>query len=82
MGNVYRDRITGFEGVAQAITVWSSGNVTVSLEPTKLEENGAAVKPHGFDVHRLEQVAEQEIPVSEESVARAGGPQNDPRQAM
>lgn len=82
MGNIYKDRITGFEGVAQAITIWSSGNVTVSLEPTKLDENGSAVKPYGFDVHRLKKVAEQEIPVSQESVADAGGSQNDPCQAM
>lgn len=82
MGNIYKDRITGFEGVAQAITVWSSGNVTISLESTKLEEDGKAVKPQGFDIHRLEQVAEKEIPVSAESVANAGGPQDDPQQAM
>ena len=82
MGNRYKDRVTGFEGVAQAITIWSSGNVTVSIEPTELNDDGKPIDAQGFDAHRLEQVAEQEIPVTEESQATTGGPQNDPCQAM
>jgi len=82
MPNLYRDRITGFEGIAQAITTWSSGNVTISLEPTKVEKDGKAVDSQGFDIFRIEEVAKQEIQVSEESVATSGGPQDDPSQAM
>ena len=82
MGNLYRDTVTGFEGVAQAVTEWSSGNVTISIEPTKLEEDGKPVPAQGFDVHRLTEVTKKEIPVSEESVAKTGGPQRDPVQAM
>jgi hypothetical protein len=82
MGNRYRDGISGFEGVAQAITVWSSGNVTISVEPTELKEDGKTIPSQGFDAHRLNEVSEEEIPVSAESEATTGGPQNDPVQAM
>jgi len=81
LGNKVKDSLTGFQGVAIAKTVWSSGAVTISVEPTKLQENGQPIDSQAFDVYRLEIVSEPAIPVSRESEATTGGPQNDPCQA-
>ena len=83
LGQIVRDQLTGFEGVATARTVWSSGNVTISVEPKKMKD-GKPLSSEAFDVHRLEIVTpEPEIPVSAEAVPNApGGPHDDPVQAM
>lgn len=81
LGNKVHDNLTGFEGVAVAKTIWSSGAVTISVEPTELQENGQPITSQAFDVHRLEIISEPVIPVSQESEASTGGPQNDPSQA-
>jgi len=81
LGNKVRDTLSGYEGMAVAKTVWASGNVTISVEPTELQENGQPIASQAFDVHRLVITSEPAIPVSEESEAPTGGPQNDPCQA-
>lgn len=80
LGNKVKDRITGFTGVAVGITNWSSGNVTVTIEPTMLKD-GKPVDSCGFDVHRVELMEETKPPVAKENTSTTGGPQRDPRQA-
>lgn len=40
-GDLVRDRITGFSGVAVAKTVWINGCVRWTVQPTKLSKDGA-----------------------------------------
>ncbi len=83
LGQMVKDQLTGFTGMATAKTVWSSGNVTISVEPKELKD-GKPISSEAFDVHRLEIVTpEPEIPVSSNAdPSKPGGPQNDPKQAM
>ena len=55
MGLVYRDRVTGFVGVAIGRTVWLSGSPTISLQAPALA-NGKVPASVGFDEPRLELV--------------------------
>ena len=82
LGQLVRDTVTGFEGKAIARTIWSSGNYTVTVESMELDKDGKPIGSEGFDLHRLEIVdVEAVVPVSAESEAISGGPQDDPCQA-
>ena len=36
LGKVYRDKVSGYRGVAVAITKWQCGSVRITLQPNKL----------------------------------------------
>ena len=55
LGDVLRDTITGFTGVAVAKTEWLNGCWRVSLQPKELRE-GKPIDHIGFDVEQLELV--------------------------
>lgn len=77
LGDIVRDTVTGFTGMAVASTVWASGVLTISIEPNTLHA-GEPVKPHTFDIQRVELVQPAAPPVSRSSSATSGGPQADP----
>lgn len=77
LGNKVKDKVTGFTGIAVAKTIWSSGNVTIQIEPTTLEK-GEPVPSHAFEYARIEKIEDTKPPVSAQSSATSGGPQNDP----
>lgn len=77
LGSRVKDRVTGFEGLAVARTVWVSGNITIGIEPTTLQE-GKPVEAHSFEHQRVELLEEKAPPVSKQNSAVSGGPQNDP----
>jgi hypothetical protein len=39
LGSAVRDKITGLEGVATAVTVWLTGCTRYAVQPRKLEKN-------------------------------------------
>jgi hypothetical protein len=52
-GRVYRDKVSGFSGVAVAITKWQYGCVRVSLQP-KVGDDGKLNSSETFDEGSLE----------------------------
>ena len=69
-GNVYRDKITGFEGVAVAITKWQYGCIRVALRPL-VDDKGDLRDEEWFDEESIEGI---------ESVEHAtGGPTPRPK---
>jgi hypothetical protein len=54
-GKKYRDRNTGFEGVAVAITKWQFGCIRIALQP-KVKEDGTLLEASWFDEESLEGV--------------------------
>lgn len=80
LGNKVKDKITGFQGVAVAKTIWSSGSVTLSIEPTELHDR-KPIEAQAFDSHRVQLLEETSPPVSKSHSAVSGGPQNDPKHA-
>jgi hypothetical protein len=74
LGDVVRDRISGFEGTIVAITEWLNGCRRITIQPSSLFE-GKPVDSHTFD-------AEQIVKVStgpELSETRKGGPSISPQ---
>lgn len=53
LGDVLKDTITGFKGVAIASTNWLNGCVRVTLQPQELKD-GKPIEAQTFDVEQLE----------------------------
>lgn len=77
LGSRVKDKLTGFEGLANARTNWMSGNVTINIEPTVMFE-GKPVTALSFEAPRVQLIEEIAPPISKDNSARSGGPQNDP----
>lgn len=75
LGDHVRDTYTGFEGIAAAITTWTSGRVTIGIEPTSLKDDGSMKDAAYVDFQRVEVVAPDKPEVAEGSTAPTGGPQ-------
>lgn len=73
LGDVARDRVTGFEGVVIANTQWLNGCDRLSLQPRKLVK-GKPVDTMVFDRPQLERVSQQVLKASR----KTGGPQANP----
>lgn len=53
VGQVLKDKITGFTGVAVAKTEWLNGCVRMTLQPREMRE-GKPIDSQTFDVEQLE----------------------------
>ena len=70
LGDEYTDKITGFTGVATAITFWLHACERVALQAKKLKEDGTVAKAEWFDVPGVEHVETKATP----KVTKTGGP--------
>lgn len=52
LGDVAKDRITGFKGVVISITKWMNGCVRLQLQPQELRE-GKPIETQSFDVEQI-----------------------------
>lgn len=77
LGNLVRDIISGFSGVATARTEWMYGCSRICIEPQHLHE-GKPIEAQWFDEQRVVLVEERAPEVSPASKAKTGGPQRDP----
>lgn len=69
MGDTYRDKQTGVQGIATAVTFFQHACVRVDLEVV----NNGDIKLYGFDAPRLEHVSSASEPPKTER-AKTGGP--------
>lgn len=61
-GDLVRDRITGFSGIAVAKTVWINGCVRWTVQPTTLTKEGAQKPTECFDDEQVAVVRKAVVP--------------------
>ena len=74
LGNIVRDKYTGFEGVVEGITFWLHGCARICVRPPGLTADGAMKKSSDFDDQRLDIIRENGILVSDAALPANGGP--------
>lgn len=62
LGNLVRDRITGFVGVSIARTMWRNNMDRILIQPRGLNDEGQTVKSQSFDVCDVELVEKMSLP--------------------
>ena len=70
LGDIARDKITGFEGVVIANTQWLNGCDRLSLKPRKMKK-GVTLNSEVFDRPQLELVSKQVL----KAARKTGGDQ-------
>ena len=76
LGKMVEDKITGFKGIATAITHWLNGCTRISVQPRELFE-GKPVKEDWFDDTQLILLSDGLHEENGEGKV-VGGPQRDP----
>lgn len=72
LGDLVRDRITGFKGIATGTTIWLNKCQRFAVQPQKLEA-GKVVEAQWFDAEQLEVVKAAVYVVQKE---KTGGPRD------
>lgn len=78
LGDLARDRISGFEGVVIARTEWLRQCDRYTLAPTKLDEKGRPQDPATFDEGDIEVIEEDYLGDAPEERPTNGGPRPEP----
>jgi hypothetical protein len=77
-GDTVRDTITGFTGVAVAITTWLNGCTRITVQSKSLHE-GKPIEPQTFDTEQMEVIAAPRIASSANARDdKPGGPRPEP----
>jgi hypothetical protein len=74
VGDIVRDRITGFEGVVAVRTRWLSGCFTLSVQPLGLDKDGQPYDVKAFEEPDCMLVRSKDY---KEPVRKVGGPKGD-----
>jgi hypothetical protein len=53
LGDRVRDPVTGFEGIANAVTTWMNGCIRIAIQPEKLDKDGKVPDDRYFDQGQL-----------------------------
>lgn len=77
LGDRAKDRISGFSGIAIAITFWLNGCVRVTIQPEELPKDGKLGENYTFDVEQCEVTDKSVI---EGPKIQHGGPSISPTQ--
>lgn len=56
LGDIARDKVTGYEGMVVAITEWLHGCKRIGIQPTKLDKDGKPRDAMQFDELQVELV--------------------------
>jgi len=54
LGKKYKDRVSGFKGIATARHEYLNGCIRISLTSTELKD-GAPIDPQSFDIEQLDE---------------------------
>jgi hypothetical protein len=68
LGNLVKDKITGFAGIVIGRAEYLNGCISVLVQPEGVTSEGQPIESHWFDEQRLTAASE----------AKAGGPQPRP----
>lgn len=82
LGDRVRDRMTGFQGIAIAITEWLYNCRRITVQPTELDKDGAVAKTETFDEDQLKIEESNAFTAKVESqtpvIEKTGGPRDTP----
>lgn len=73
LGDIVKDTITGFEGVAIARTLWLNNCDRITIQPQELKD-GKPIEAHTFDIDNVVVVKKKVVPVNNTH----GGPRSAP----
>jgi hypothetical protein len=87
LGDQVKDKVTGFKGIAVAVTTWLNGCVRVTITPESLDKDGKIQDSQSFDEEQLELLKAGKVAAvkSREPApivvpkAKTGGPKPEPR---
>jgi hypothetical protein len=74
LGDLVKDMITGFTGIATSRTEYLFGCVHIGITFTGLDKDGVPVGAVGFDEQRVVVIDKRDVVVSPDSMAKSGGP--------
>lgn len=80
LGDLAKDSVTGFTGVAVAICEWLHGCARVTLQPQKLDKDGKVRSSETFDILQLQVVKSAKVKAKSLRAGAAlntGGPADD-----
>lgn len=85
LGDLVKDYITGFEGIAIGITDWLYGCKRLTIQPRGVRngndkfEQGKPLEAQTFDIDGVEIIEKSAVPTSHRQPKRStGGPRPDP----
>jgi hypothetical protein len=76
LGDLVRDRVTGFEGIVVARTEWLNGCARLTVQPQKLDEKGKPVEADSFDDMQCVVLERERISTVQTDT---GGPRETPK---
>lgn len=75
LGDVVKDLVSGFKGVAICASTWLNGCVRWTLQPEGITKDGASKASETFDIQQLVVVSKKRIAPG---VLQTGGPRPEP----
>lgn len=76
LGDIVRDKVTGFKGVAMGRTTWLFGCDRISVQPQGLKKEGGTYEVQSFDEPQLEIVKKAKTKDKPENHTH-GGPREE-----
>lgn len=80
IGDLLEDRVTGFQGIVMAITLYSTGCKHYGLASQKLKEDGSIADWEWIDQSRLERIHERRVVFKTGIKKTSGAFPNPPQQ--
>lgn len=74
LGDLVKDMITGFTGIASSRTEYLFGCVHIGITSNKMDKDGVPIGVLSFDEQRVVRIDKREVVVSPDSTATSGGP--------
>jgi len=74
LGDLVKDLITGFTGIASSRTEHLFGCVHIGITSNRMDKDGVPVGVMNFDEQRVVRIDKRDIVVSPDSTAKSGGP--------
>lgn len=78
LGDLVKDKVTGFKGVAMGRTTWLFGCDRISVQPQGLTKDGKTYEVQSFDEPQLEIIKKAKTK-DKPSNHTTGGPRSEPR---
>lgn len=75
LGQRVKDQVTGFQGIAECITIWRFGCLRIGIRPEKLDEKGMPFEVVFFDEPQVEVIEPKGVGFGVK--APRGGPRKD-----
>ncbi len=80
IGDLVEDKVTGFQGIVMAMTLYSTGCIHYGLTSQKLKEDGSIADWEWIDQSRIERVHEKRVSFKTMIKKPSGAFPNPPQQ--